>query len=79
MHGNVVRAARRSIAARAITNEALRPHPVDMLHCGRRFQIQYGSNKASAVIRRLGAIGDSEIVRQGFGGQEKGDIMKEGR
>jgi hypothetical protein len=63
MHGNVVRAAGRSIAARTITNEALRPDPVDMLHCGRRFLIQHGSNIASAIIRRLGAIGDGEIVR----------------
>lgn len=79
MHGNVVRASGRSIAARAVANEALGPHPVDMLHRGRGFQIQHGSDIASTVILWLGAIGDGEIVRQGFGGQEESDVVKERR
>lgn len=75
MHGNVVRASGRS--TRAIANEALGPHPVDVLHRGRGFQVQHGPDIAGAVILRLGAIGDGEVVRQGFGGQKQGDVVEE--
>lgn len=79
MHGNVVRASGRFIAARAIANEALGPHPVDVLHCRRGFQVQHGPDIAGTVILRLSAIGDGEVVRQGFGGQEQGDVVEECR
>lgn len=79
VQGNVVRASGRSIAARAIAYEALGPHPVDVLHCGRRFQVQHGADIGGAVVLRLGAIGDSEIVRQGFRGQKQGDVVEESR
>lgn len=77
MHGNVICASSRAVAAAPVAHKTFGPHPIDMFDRRRRFELEDGSDITGGVAGQLCTIRDCEIMR--FGCQKQRDVVEESR